>query len=215
MLEILEIQICANFSPHGTATVVHSLPHLHTFIFGDDHSIETQLSLLDLFDTPALTYFAASIWTFVRNGSERTHLSNFLLRCGGQLQQLKLQGDWTLLGEIHGFIQHTPVLKSLCIAGVTFPEILTTVCPPLLQISVIVFLPVSECRPVTVDDIISQWNNTGLKTLARTTSSYTIRVPYWCPPELLKHRKLKKYIQQGLRIAMQRSHGGISVTTKQ
>ncbi|TDL21631.1 hypothetical protein BD410DRAFT_286145 [Rickenella mellea] len=199
LLEILEITYSACSPPFGTATVVHTLPHLHTFIFAD-HPPSIHFWLLDLFDTPALNSLAISIWKVGGRFCERTRISNFLIRCGSQLQRLKLGGYSVSHDDINDFIQHTPILKSLCIEHATLTGDVTTLCSPLVQINILITRSGLRGTLELVDDIISQWKNCGLKTLASITSSYSIRVPYYHLPKVLRQKKVKKYIQQGFRI---------------
>ncbi|TDL21661.1 hypothetical protein BD410DRAFT_789405 [Rickenella mellea] len=202
LLEILEITSSPWSPPHGTVTVVHTLQHLHTFIFVDP-SEYARLWLLDFFDTPALHSLAVSIWKVGGRFRERTHLSNFLMRCGGQLKRLQLEGYPVYRDDINGCIRHTPILESLCIDSMMLTGDLTTLCPTLVQVDILVTRLGLEGTLIIVDDFLSQWKNSSLKKPTSTTTIYIIRVPFYELSEVLNHQKMKKSPQHGFRIALE------------
>ncbi|TDL21655.1 hypothetical protein BD410DRAFT_286520 [Rickenella mellea] len=213
LLQILEL----TFQPESptqyetrTATVVHTLQYLHTFIFVDKWCVDANLWLLNMFDTPVLNSLA--IRTHNCGHHEGTHLSNFLLRCGGQLQQLMLlvTGYDTSCSGIGGFTQHTPILETLCTGyntGLLLVDL--TTCPTISQIDIIdehycdtgqsnTDLPAGVMRAVSA--ILSQWKVSRLEERSKTVSPFVVKVPRRYLSQILKRQEVKKWIRQGLHV---------------
>ncbi|TDL21658.1 hypothetical protein BD410DRAFT_828903 [Rickenella mellea] len=194
LLEILEI--AAAFPLRENAKVVHTLQHLHTFIFVGD-GLVAELWLLDLFDAPALHSLAISIDIYCGGEfQEWDRLSNFLVRCGGQLRRLMLKGNF-ICHELVELTRHTPILVSLCVEITTLIGDLTTLCPKLSQVDI---LDGHGDVMTAVSAILSRWEAGRLKERRSAVSPFGIRVPPRRLLEVLKLQNVKWCIQQGLRV---------------
>ncbi|TDL21646.1 hypothetical protein BD410DRAFT_898740 [Rickenella mellea] len=207
-LEILEIASSPSFAPHEMATVVHTLKHLHTFIFvgrGDTGEYAEPWPL-DVLDTPALNSLAITIW---KRGDRQcgTHLSNFLMRCGGQLQRLKVSGYFVTCDNLIDSIRHTPRLEALCTEHIVLNGDLTTLCRIGTLAHIDLLIPglkprFADIRTVlgAVWAILSRWKGSRLNEHAGSMSVSVIRVPRYFLSEVLKDQVVKKCIRQGLRV---------------
>ncbi|TDL21640.1 hypothetical protein BD410DRAFT_789388 [Rickenella mellea] len=204
LLEILELSFRSPPFPQydaATVTVVHSLQHLQNFFFVD--RVGEYLWLIDTFNTPILN--ALAITSPKLGEDEGTHLSDFLLRCGGQLRRLMFHGagggvPW---GGLTRFIQHTPMLETLC-AGSPYLRRgdLMPPCPTLSQVDIL-FGPYDDIMMITVLAILSQWKCSGRlreRDPGSTVSPSVIRVHWDYLSHVLKHREVKKCIPLGLRV---------------
>lgn len=201
-LELLEIPSYPRYPPYDTAAVVHTFQHLHTFILVGRGEYP-QLWMLDILDLPSLKSLAISIWKAASGNKqviEATHLSNFLMRCGGQLRRLKLAGDFLSCNDVDESLRHTPVLQSLCVESILLTGALTTLCPLLVQIDILVSHFSANRTLIAVDAILSQWQIRRLKKRARVNSPSIIRVPWYTLSAVLKHQSAMNCIQHGLRI---------------
>ncbi|TDL21662.1 hypothetical protein BD410DRAFT_828905 [Rickenella mellea] len=205
LLEILEIKSSPSFPLCHSATVLvkHALQHLRSFIFvGRGDHAQPELWILDLLDAPALNSLAISIWKNYRYGQvdEATHLSDFLMRCGGQLQRLMLTGDFLSHDDFIHSIRHTPILESLSIESIILSGDMTTLYPSLAQIDILVTKLSGDIFMIAVNTILSRWKYSGWKEDARTISPVTIRVPWYALSTVRTHPEVQKCIQQGLRV---------------
>ncbi|TDL13632.1 hypothetical protein BD410DRAFT_846757 [Rickenella mellea] len=200
-LEILELTFCSRVDPSSESmTVMHTLPHLHTFIFVEDVTNKyAHLRLLGMFSTPVLKSLAIKS----PGDGEGTHLSNFLLRCGGQLRQLMLAvGKMSFRGlQVVGFTQHTPLLETLSVAGSSglFFVDLTT-CPTLVLSQIDILTEYGEDVMAAILPILSQWSAGRVKERATTVSPFTIRVHRDYLSQMLNDQESKKWILRGLRV---------------
>ncbi|TDL22674.1 hypothetical protein BD410DRAFT_213162 [Rickenella mellea] len=191
LLEILEI-VCP-FRLHETETVVHTLQHLRTLII-EGSAVE----LLNSFDTPVLTSLAISTVSMSHvQSSERVHLSRFLLRCGGELQRLRLSGNFISCDDIAKSLRHTPMLELLCVESYMLKGELTALfCLQLVHFEILVTQPRTNQTLIAVDAILSQWKGGRLKECAITI----IRVHFHSLSAVLMLQDVKECIQQGLQI---------------
>ncbi|TDL21636.1 hypothetical protein BD410DRAFT_898735 [Rickenella mellea] len=200
LLEILEIT--SKFPPPPTTIVAHTLQHLHTFIYLSLFA-GTQLWFLEFLETPTLNSLAIKIVYANRNFENRTYLSNFLMRCGGQLQRLMLQGNFMSCDELVGLTQHTPILESLCAEYSLLLGDMTTLWPKLSNLDI--FIPPhmfqKEDIMIAFRVVLSQWRKANVLKRRTRHVSPVIRLTPYKLSVVLEDPKVKKYIRQGLHVA--------------
>ncbi|TDL22671.1 hypothetical protein BD410DRAFT_212865 [Rickenella mellea] len=179
-LETLKIISSPYLQLNDMQTVVHSLHCLHTFII-DGSSGYGQLRVLNWFDTPALNSLAISIWQETnRQFTGAADLANFLMRCGSQLQRLKLAGGFLSGDDLIETLRHTPVLESLCIECITLTKDLTTLCPRLVNFDILATPFRSDVEYLdivtAVDTVHSRWKESKSERSTLMSPS-TVRVP--------------------------------------
>ncbi|TDL21656.1 hypothetical protein BD410DRAFT_789400 [Rickenella mellea] len=152
--------------------------------------------LLDMLNTPALNFLA--ITTPKVRDVEGTHISNFLMRSGGQLQRLRLElYDNSLCGSL-GFTQDSPMLEMLRTghhSGLLLVDL--TTCPTLSEIDI---HGLYKEVIVAVFAILSYWKPRGLEDDASTVSPFIIRIAHHLIWHVLEHLDVKKFVRQGLQV---------------
>ncbi|TDL22670.1 hypothetical protein BD410DRAFT_212844 [Rickenella mellea] len=194
-LEILEI-ITPWYPLDDTQTVIHTLPHLHTFIL--DGSLHGPLILLDQFDTPALNSLAMSVWGDTRKNS--THLVSFLMRCGSKLHHLKVGMGCLSFDGLIDCLRHTPSLESLCVEPSLLAQELQTLCPQLVHFDIYGSQFAKDQTMVAIGTFILRWKESKSWSSV-IMSPVTLRVDLDNLSMLLKIQEIKHCIDQGLHVA--------------
>ncbi|TDL24124.1 hypothetical protein BD410DRAFT_786211 [Rickenella mellea] len=179
---------------------LYIMRHLHTIILGG-HNQPLPLKQLSQLDTPVLHSLAVSLWGPTNYPSKHVskHLSTFLMRCGSQLQRLKVAGDFMSCSDLVECLRHTPLLQSLAVESIMLGMDLSTLCPRLVHFDVLWTRFWMEQTIIAVDVVVKRWkeSRSGWSTII---SPATLRVDREYLPAVLRLQEITECMERGMRV---------------